>query len=64
MSWQIYGKIAEKIVAEELCNDFFCYGDEENARIHAVHLTTANQRRDSQSESRLCAFLKMETIRY
>lgn len=21
MSWQIYGKIAEKIVAEELCND-------------------------------------------
>ena len=24
MSWQIYGKIAEKIVAEELCNDFFC----------------------------------------
>ena len=32
MSWQIYGKIAEKIVAEELCNDFFCYGDEENAR--------------------------------
>ena len=24
MSWQIYGKIAEKIVAEELCNDLFC----------------------------------------
>ena len=22
---------------------FFCYGDEENARIYAVHLTTANQ---------------------
>lgn len=22
----------------------FCYGDEENARIYAVHLTTANQR--------------------
>ena len=21
----------------------FCYGDEENARIYAVHLTTANQ---------------------
>lgn len=42
----------------------FCYGDEENARIYAVHLTTANQRRDSQSESRLCAFLKMKTIRY
>ena len=24
MSWQIYGKIAEKIVAEELCNYLFC----------------------------------------
>ena len=23
---------------------FFCYGDEENARIYAVHLTTANQK--------------------
>ena len=22
---------------------FVCYGDEENARIYAVHLTTANQ---------------------
>ena len=22
----------------------FCYGDEENARIYVVHLTTANQR--------------------
>ena len=22
---------------------FLCYGDEENARIYAVHLTTANQ---------------------
>ena len=33
---------------------FLCYGDEENARIYAVHLTTANQRRDSQSVSRLC----------
>ena len=22
---------------------FFCYGDEENARIYAAHLTTANQ---------------------
>ena len=21
----------------------FCYGDEENARVYAVHLTTANQ---------------------
>ena len=27
----------------------FCYGDEENARIYAVHLTTANQRQDVQS---------------
>ena len=27
---------------ENVCR-FFCYGDEENARIYAVHLTTANQ---------------------
>ena len=27
----------------------FCYSDEENARIYAVHLTTANQRQDVQS---------------
>ena len=26
-----------------VCRFFFCYGDEENARIHAVHLATANQ---------------------
>ena len=25
------------------CLPLFCYGDEENARIYAVHLTTANQ---------------------
>ena len=38
----------------------FCYGDEENACIHAMRLTTANQR-DSQSVSRLCmTFEKIE----
>ena len=26
-----------------LLQAFFCYGDEENARIYAMHLTTANQ---------------------
>ena len=26
------------------CLPLFCYGDEENARIYAVHLTAANQR--------------------
>ena len=26
------------------CLPLFCYGDEENARIYAVHLTTADQR--------------------
>ena len=25
------------------CLPLFCYGDEENARIYAVHLTTADQ---------------------
>ena len=35
---------------------FFCYGDEENARIYAVHLTTANQRQDAQSASCLCGY--------
>ena len=28
---------------------FFCYGDEENARIYAVHLTTANQSEGTKS---------------
>ena len=27
-----------------LGREFFCYGDEENTRIYAVYLTTANQR--------------------
>ena len=31
-------------------------GDEENARIYAVHLTTANQRQDAQSASCLCGY--------
>ena len=57
-------KLLKRSLQRSFVTIFFCYGDEENARIHAVHLTTANQRRDSQSESRLCAFLKMETIRY
>ena len=33
---------------------FFCYGDEENARIYAVHLTTANQ-----SETRKACFVSV-----
>ena len=31
-----------------------CYGDEENARIYAVHLTTANQSEIRGSVSCLC----------
>ena len=42
---------------------FLCYGDEENARIYAVHLTTANQRQDVQSASCLCASLLTQTGR-
>ena len=40
MSWQIYGKIAEKIVAEELCNDLIC----ENIKIEqtSVHNLDGN----------------------
>ena len=40
-----------------------CYGDEENARIYAVHLTTANQRQDVQSASCLCASLLTQSGR-
>lgn len=36
----------------------FCYSDEENARIYAVHLTTANQ-----STSCLCASLLTQSGR-
>ena len=32
----------------------FCYGDEENARIYAVHLTTANQSEIRRRISSLC----------
>ena len=42
---------------------FLCYGDEENARIYAVHLTTANQRQDVQSASCLCASLLTQSGR-
>ena len=38
MSWQIYGKIAEKIVAEELCNDLFCAIFKiEQTSVHFLH---------------------------
>ena len=38
MSWQIYGKIAEKIVAEELCNDLFCAIFKiEHTSVHFLH---------------------------
>ena len=40
-----------------------CYSDEENARIYAVHLTTANQRQDVQSASCLCASLLTQSGR-
>ena len=39
------------------------YSDEENARIYAVHLTTANQRQDVQSASCLCASLLTQSGR-
>jgi len=35
-------------VYRKICGGF-CYSDEENASIYAVHLTTANQRQDVQS---------------
>ena len=38
-----------------------CCGGEENARIYAVHLTTANQRQDVQSASCLCVSLLTQT---
>ena len=31
------------VYAQDIFLGVFCYGDEENARIYAVHLTTANQ---------------------
>ena len=41
---------------EPVAGLIFCYGNEENGHCACTsrHLTTANQRRDSQSVSRLC----------
>ena len=40
---QLNNELQGKAVAFERKQQPFCYGDEENARIYAVHLTTANQ---------------------
>lgn len=49
-NWKIKVGVYKKVLTDErkygsitvLCYRIFCYGDEENACIYAVHLTIAN----------------------